>query len=117
VTWRPFREDEGPRRLRSSLDRYARRIGAAEASSLGAVFARWEEIVGAGVAAHAEPLSLVDGSLVVGVDDPAWATQIRFLGNDILRRLEEVAGAGVASRVEVRVKGSKRGRGGTPLVN
>lgn len=110
MTWRPFREDEGPRRLRSSLDRYARRIGAAEASSLGAVFARWDEIVGEAVAVHAQPLSLVDGALVISVDDPAWATQIRFLGTDILRRLEEVAGSGVATRVDVRVKGSKRPR-------
>ena len=108
MTWRPLPEDSVPKRLRESLDRYAKRLGAPRASALGAVFSRWEEVVGASVAAHARPVSLVDGALVVAVDEPGWATQLRFLTADILRRLEEVAGPGVATRLEVRVERPKR---------
>lgn len=97
-----------PQPLRRSLDRFARRVGAPEAASLGVVFSRWEELVGATVAAHAEPTSLVRGALVVTVEEPGWATQLRYLGADILARLEEVAGPGLATRIEVRVRGAKR---------
>jgi predicted nucleic acid-binding Zn ribbon protein len=111
MTWRPAPRDDdaAPRRLRPSLDRYAKRLGVPEASSLGAVFARWDEVVGPAVASHAQPVSLVRGALVVAVDDPAWATQLRYLGADILRRLEEVTGPGVAARLEVRVRPVKQG--------
>ena len=56
------------------------------------VFARWEEVVGAEVAAHAEPRSLRDGVLVIAVDQPAWATQLRFLGADLLARVRDATG-------------------------
>jgi predicted nucleic acid-binding Zn ribbon protein len=69
------------------------------------VFSRWEEVVGPGIAAHATPRSLTDGVLVVGVDQPGWATQLRYLTNDLLQRLKEVAGPGVVGRIDIRVEG------------
>lgn len=110
MSWRPSPPPGGdePRRLRDSLDRYAKRVGAPQASALGAVFSRWGDIVGEGVVAHARPISLVGGALVVAVEEPGWATQLRFLEAEILARLEQVAGAGVADRVEVRVERPRR---------
>jgi len=49
-----------------------------------------------------KPLKLDAGVLVVQVDDPAWATQMKFLESDLLRRLTE-AGAGPVERLEIRV--------------
>ncbi|MEY4174087.1 MAG: hypothetical protein RI900_1252 [Actinomycetota bacterium] len=69
---------------------------------MGGVFGRWEEAVGAAVAAHVQPVKLDGSVLVVEVDDPAWATQIRFLEATLRERLREVAGASV-ERLEVRV--------------
>ena len=69
---------------------------------MGGVFGRWEESVGAAVAAHVQPVKLDGSVLVVEVDDPAWATQIRFLEATLRERLREVAGASV-ERLEVRV--------------
>ena len=69
---------------------------------MGGVFGRWEEAVGAAVAAHVQPVKLDGEVLVVEVDDPAWATQIRFLEATLRERLREVAGASV-ERLEVRV--------------
>ena len=49
-----------------------------------------------------------DGTLlVVTVDDPAWATQLKFLESTLRRRLAEVAGATV-ERIEVRVSRGPR---------
>jgi predicted nucleic acid-binding Zn ribbon protein len=104
--WRPLPEpgDSDPRPVSESLDGMARRLGGAKASVLNVVFARWEEIVGPSVAAHAEPLSLRDGVLTLGTDQPGWATQLRFLAPDLLRRVAAVAGEGAVDRVEVRVR-------------
>ena len=92
-----------PRPVSDSLEPLARRLGAPTARSLGAVFSRWEEAVGATVAAHARPVSLADGVLVVAVDQPGWATQLRYLSGDLLGRLAEVAGEGVVGRIDIRV--------------
>ena len=76
---------------------------AANAGALGGVFGRWEEAVGAPVAEHVQPVKLDGGKLVVEVDDPAWATQLRFLDSTEKRRLLEVAGATIET-IDVRVK-------------
>jgi predicted nucleic acid-binding Zn ribbon protein len=73
------------------------------ASQMGGVFGRWAEAVGDAVAAHVTPVKLDGTKLVVEVDDPAWATQLRFLETTLKQRLLEVAGATIES-VEVRVK-------------
>ena len=106
-TGRHWAEDEWrstPRPVADSLEGLARRLGAPTAGALGAVFRQWEEAVGAAVAAHARPVSLADGVLVVAVDQPGWATQLRYLTNDLLTRLADVAGEGVVGRIDIRVE-------------
>jgi predicted nucleic acid-binding Zn ribbon protein len=97
-----------------SLDRVTKGIGAPKATVLTAVFARWEQVVGPEVAAHAEPRSLRDGVLVIAVDQPAWATQLRFLGTELLARVREATGCSDVSEIHVKVVGepSFRPRGG-----
>jgi predicted nucleic acid-binding Zn ribbon protein len=104
--WRPLpgRGDKpDPRRVGDSLDAISRRWGAPKAGALAAVFDRWDEIVGAQVAAHTRPIRLSAGALVVAVDEPGWATQLRFLEADLLRRCNEVAGPGSVAKIDVRV--------------
>ena len=97
-----FREDE-PTPIKASLDRLTDRIGAPKTTAFSAVFAGWADLVGPTVAAHATPRSLKDGRLVVYVDDPAWATQIRFLETELRDRIAAAAGPGVVSELVVRV--------------
>jgi predicted nucleic acid-binding Zn ribbon protein len=61
-------------------------------------------MVGESVAQHSRPRSLRDGVLVVAVDEPAWATQLRWLEADLLTRLREVLGPDQVARIEVRVQ-------------
>ena len=75
---------------------------SASAATLGGVFGRWEHAVGAAVAAHVQPVKLDGTTLVVLVDDPAWATQLKFLESTLRERLLEVAGARI-ERIDVRV--------------
>jgi predicted nucleic acid-binding Zn ribbon protein len=73
-------------------------------SAASAIWNRWREIVGPAVADHARPRSLRDGTLRISVDEPAWATHLRYLSNDIVRRVGEVAGAGIVTTIEVSVR-------------
>lgn len=106
-TWRPSGSGgagDQPRSLAESLNDAARSLGGADASAMNVVFRHWDTVVGPAVAERTEPLSLRSGVLLVGVTEPAWATQLRFLAVDILARLEEAAGHPVADRLEVRVR-------------
>ncbi|PLS76591.1 MAG: hypothetical protein CYG61_01390 [Actinobacteria bacterium] len=104
--WRPLTGDETrpPRRLAESLDGITRSMGVPGAAALGVLFNRWAEIAGPALAAHSWPLSVRRGALVVAVDAPGWATSLRALSAQLLRRVDEVAGPGIAERVEVRVR-------------
>lgn len=93
-----------PMPITSSLESVVRSLRGPDRSTVSGVFGRWDEVVGEAVAAHVRPLKLDRGLLVVEVDDPAWATQVRFLSGTIIERLVEVAGVQV-ERVETRVEG------------
>ena len=76
--------------------------GGAGRSEVRGVFGQWDEAVGETVAAHVRPVRLDSGVLLVEVDEPAWATQVRLLADDLRARLIDVAGVAV-DRIEVRV--------------
>ena len=103
--WRSFEEGwDDPKPVSEALDRVARGLGAPPSSALRAVFNRWADVVGEDVAKHSRPQSLVGGTLIVAVDDPAWATSLRYVGATLLARLAETAGPGVVTRIDVRVR-------------
>jgi predicted nucleic acid-binding Zn ribbon protein len=85
-----------------SLDSVMKSLRGTDRIQIGGLFGRWDDAVGPTVAAHVRPVRLDEGVLVVEVDEPAWATQVKFLGATIIRRLEEVAQVRV-ERLEVRV--------------
>lgn len=74
----------------------------ASVSAIGGVFGMWREAVGEMVAEHVQPIKLNGTALVVEVDDPAWATQLKFLETTLRERLQSVAGATIDT-IEVRV--------------
>lgn len=71
------------------------------------IFGTWDEAVGEVIALHARPLRIDRGVLTVEVDEPGWATQLRFLEGEIRARLEAVGGT-VVDRIEVRVAGARQ---------
>jgi predicted nucleic acid-binding Zn ribbon protein len=97
------RRDEGPRRVSETLDAVVRQIAPQSAGEFGAVFGRWEEIVGPALAAHVRPIRVTAEALVVAADHPAWATQVKALGTTVLAQVGEVAGR-APDRLEVVVR-------------
>jgi predicted nucleic acid-binding Zn ribbon protein len=74
---------------------------------LDTVFNQWAEIVGEDVAAHSRPLSIDGETLVIVASDPTWASELRWLENEVLARLTEVSGSDRVSKVNVRVERRK----------
>lgn len=106
-------DDRDPVPLSSSLDDVVRSLRGVGRREVGGLFGRWEEVVGAQVAAHVRPVRLDGGVLLVEVDEPAWATQVSFLTATLRKRLASQVGV-VVERVEVRVAGRAPGRRKNP---
>ena len=53
----------------------------------GNLFSDWNSIVGAEIAEHTTPISLVDGRLTIQTSSSAWATQMRLMQEDLLKTI------------------------------
>ena len=92
---------EGPFGIREALVKLSHRLGLPDPSKAGAVWGRWEELVGAEIAGHARPSSLREGVLRVRADSPAWAHELGYLREEIQARVN--AGLDHPVVTEVRV--------------
>ena len=70
---------------------------------------RWAEVVGEQVASHTRPVRVRGGTLLVSVDDPAWASELRWMTEEIATRARDVLGDPSITRIEVRVEPSGGG--------
>jgi len=107
---RPRRDD--PQRLGSAIGGLLDDQGWQQRAAIGSVFGRWAEIVGPDLAAHTKPDTFTDGELAVTADSTAWATQVRLLAPQLVRRLNAELGDGSVLRVRVRGPAPPRQRGG-----
>jgi predicted nucleic acid-binding Zn ribbon protein len=90
-----------PRLLSAALDGLVEEQGWQSDVSVHGVFGRWDQIVGAEVAAHCRPETFRDGELTISTDSTAWATQVRLLASTLVRRLNEELGHDTVARVVV----------------
>ncbi len=120
--WRAFREasasgahpdDRDPQSMDATLGRFVSEQGWETELRVHGVFSRWEAIVGRDVGQHVSPESFADGRLVVRTESTAWATQMKLLAPDVVRRLNEVLGEGTVQVIDIegpRGPSWKRGR-------
>jgi DNA gyrase subunit B len=101
---------DDPQPLTAAMGGLLSARGWRQRAAVGAVFGRWAEVVGAEVAAHTRPTAFDDGDLVVLADSTAWATQVRLLAPQLLRRLGAELGAGTVRRVRVQGPTGTTGR-------
>ena len=102
--WEPLYKSSGPKRLGEALDQVTSRLKAPRAQVLKLVFEAWEEMVGSVMATHTSPVRLVEGELVVAVDDPAWATEMRFFSAELIGRLNAAAEEEAVTSLTIRVR-------------
>ena len=95
--------------LAGALDALLDRLGADSTTAITGVFGEWPKIVGEQVAQHVTPIKLERGRLIVEIDDPSWATQMRFLEPQLVEKLN-AATTSTITAIEVRVKRNPRNR-------
>lgn len=97
----PRPDDRDPQPLGRLAARIASERGWTEHLSGGQVFAKWATLVGGDVAEHTKPVALKDGELTVQAQSTAWATQLRLLQRQILKRISDGVGRDVVRRIKV----------------
>ncbi len=102
---RQRREDPAP--LAAAIGGLIQESGWELDVATGSVFGRWAQIVGPDLAAHTTPETLADGEMIVTADSTAWATQLRLLAGELVRRLNAELGDGTVRRVKVRGPGTQ----------
>jgi predicted nucleic acid-binding Zn ribbon protein len=91
-----------PVRFGEAIQRLVDERGWQDTTTNAGVLANWASLVGPEIADHCQPLSLVDGELVLVAESTAWATQLRLLTRTLQSRLREQVGDGVVQKVVVR---------------
>lgn len=87
--------------LANVLTSLVRSRGWRDPVAVGSVLTRWAEIVGAEIAAHTAPESFENGTVVVGCESTAWATQLRLMQHELLKRFDAAVGHGVVTTIKV----------------
>jgi predicted nucleic acid-binding Zn ribbon protein len=87
--------------IRAARDRAAPRTG------LAAVQAVWAELVGAQLAAVAEPVSEHAGKLTIEVADTVWAQELDLMQAQLLERLRGELGDRTPSALRFRVNSDR----------
>lgn len=94
-------DERDPQTLGRLTSRLATERGWSGRLADATVFSRWSELVGAEVAEHAQPVGLRDGELTVQASSTAWATQLRTLQTQLLKRIAAGLGPDVVKRMRV----------------
>ncbi len=86
----------------AAITRLVAERGWQETTTAAGVLANWDRVVGPEIADHCQPVSLVDGELVLVAESTAWATQLRLLTKTLVVRVREHSGEGVVTKIVVR---------------
>jgi predicted nucleic acid-binding Zn ribbon protein len=95
------KDGRDPRLVADTLAALVRDRGWTQDLSVGGVIGRWRDVVGDQVADHCEPEAFDDGVLTVRTDSTSWATNLKLLAPQLLRRLADDVGEGVVTEVRV----------------
>jgi len=96
------RDPGDPQLLGETLSRLLVERGWDVPVAVAGVIERWAEIAGVDLAEHCRPEKFDAGVLQLVAESTAWATQVRLLLPQLHRRLDDVVGRGVVTRIEVR---------------
>ncbi len=102
ASWAPRPRRDDPQPLTAAFGGLLSARGWREKAAVGAVFGHWADIVGPQLAQHTTPESFESGELTVTADSPAWATQVKLMAPQLLKRLAEELGHGTVRRIRVK---------------
>lgn len=90
--------------MKAGVERVLRYLQAPETSVVQSIFSDWPGLVGELVGAHSRPIDVADGILVIEVDDPAWASELGWLADDLVGRIRDRLDTNEINEIQVRVR-------------
>jgi len=97
------RDEKAPVPLRDSLDELTSELRVAGPDAMATVATTLPDLVGRELAPHVGLGSVRDGVLTLTVDDPAWASPLRYLESELVATLSRRLGPGVVRGVRITV--------------
>jgi len=91
-----------PVHLRSVLEQILKDFGTPDITTVTSIIDQWEEIVGSDLATKISAVAISGSELIVRVDDPAWASQISWLENQLLDKITRLIGEEKITSIRVR---------------
>jgi predicted nucleic acid-binding Zn ribbon protein len=82
---------DDPLKLNSILDEIVVKRDWKQGIAEGSLFTEWSTVVGADIASHCSPLSLVDGTLLIQTTSTAWAVQLTAMKSALLKTISTSA--------------------------
>lgn len=105
MPWEPLPgTSSAPRRIGAALDGVLRRAGGMAGPHFTSIVGRWPDLMGPELAAIARPVRLHHGALVLAVDDPAVASDLRWRHRELAALVNGALGTEVVNRVDVVVR-------------
>lgn len=98
-----------PELLGDALEALMRHLGAPPVRIVTSLRTAWPDIVGPVLAANSRPAEVIDGELTVHCDDPAWASQIKWMETQIGQRCAQAFDGLRVDRIRVRIGQSRDG--------
>ena len=95
--------NQEPQRIDTSLEKLLGSLYAPSVDVLDIIFRAWSSVVGPDLAEHTRPGSIDGDLLTVTADDPPWASEFRWLEQEVLARLAAATGSDRIHRLQVRV--------------
>jgi predicted nucleic acid-binding Zn ribbon protein len=89
-----------PLQLGAALQKFVKTAGAGADITKATLFARWGELVGPALAEHCAPSALTDGELLLRCESTAWASQVRLMAPQLVKKLNEALGHGSVRRIK-----------------
>jgi predicted nucleic acid-binding Zn ribbon protein len=97
----PGPDPRDPQLFGAVLERLMKQRGWQKPAAEATVFGAWEKVVGPDVAKHSRPVKLDAGVLTIEAESTAWATQLRLLAGNLLKRIAAEVGNNVVSRLNI----------------
>lgn len=95
---------DSPLTIKKSIETVLGIHGLDSVVALSQIIENWEEAVGSRISTHAKPVKIENSELIVGVDHPAWATEVRALSTRILSQLNRDEKSPGIQRLKVYVR-------------
>lgn len=93
-----------PTPVRISIGEFAQKMGLDKPYETAQLFGRWVSIVGSDVAAKCQPVWLKQGVLSVRTTSAAWASELRYLAPELIRRVNSELGSSIVTQIKAAVR-------------